>query len=43
MSFNFAQLFDELSCAIFRSGQSLFIVSIENAFMRDKPLSGYPS
>ena len=33
MSFNFAQLFDGLSCAIFRSGQSLFIVSIENAFI----------
>ena len=33
MSFNFAQLFDGLSRAIFRAGQSLFIVSIENAFI----------
>ena len=33
MSFNFAQLFDELSRAIFRSGQSLLIVCIENAFI----------
>ena len=33
MSFNFAQLFDGLSCAIFRSGQSLLIVCIENAFV----------
>lgn len=33
MSFNFAQLFDGLSCAIFRSGQSLLIVCIENAFI----------
>ena len=33
MSFNFAQLFDGLSRAIFRSGQSLLIVCIENAFI----------
>ena len=33
MSFNFAQLFDGLSRAIFRSGQSLLIVCIENVFM----------
>ena len=33
MSFNFAQLFDRLSRAVFRSGQSLLIVCIENAFI----------